>query len=60
MRRTVFYAAPKARGKEGGALPPTLPGGHPLDPRPAFPAASCSRTVLAVKGSLRRAQIARP
>jgi hypothetical protein len=69
---TILYAAPKARGKVRGALPRTPPGGYPLDPRPAFPSAPCSRTVLAVKGALRkifsnpekiflrRAQYARP
>src|ERR1051325_3832745 len=52
----ILNAAHKPRGKVRGALPRTLPGGCPLDPRPAFPSALCSRTVLAVKGSLRRAQ----
>ena len=44
-----------ARGKVRGALPPRAPpGGHPLDPRPPFPSALCSRTVLALKGALRK------
>ena len=49
---TWIPRAENARGKVSGRCPDPARGEHPLKPPPAFPSASCSRTVLAVKGSL--------
>ena len=53
--------ANNARGKVFGALPRIPARGTPPGAPARFPFGNgCSRTVLAVKGSLRRAQTARP
>ena len=56
LRRLASWRSRRSAAR----IPDPLPGEHRPEPRPAFPSALGSRTVLAVKGSLRRAKAARP